>query len=656
MDIIYADYETFWSVTHSLSKMNPITYVMHPETEIQSVALAINDGPIDVLFGEDEIRYAFSQIDWSRAMCVAHNGSGFDHLLTRWRFGLKPAAWGCTLAMARPFYGLTHRLGLGHLAQAMGLGAKGSLEEVNTKGKKLADFTREELAKMRVYNKQDTHLCREIFKRLAPRLGTKELKLIDLTVRMTVDPQLEADVPLLGQALATEITRKHQALLHLAHVAGVYQNGMTLEQAAAAMRPIVMSQPQFAGLLNQFGAPIPMKESPKAKDADGNPKLIPALAKTDEGMTDLLEYEDPDGDEAKTYAVRVAAATRLETKSTQLETRLKTYIDVAAACNGKMPMPVNYNGAIITWRMSGNMNMNVQNNPRVIPDDPKPSDALRASLVAPEGKIIVVVDSSNIELRVAHWLAGEVETLEKLRNKEDLYCWFAGTMYGREITKSDKLERYLGKQAMLQLQFGAGAGSFQKTARVNSKGKVNLEMGEAKRVVNVWRGMFPHIADNREGIWKLCDVAITAMASGQRMCVDSIGLCHTENERIVTPDGHWISYANLRKTMKVEDGKAKDSWVYGEGRNKAYIYGAKVFANMTQHIARLIVMDQTLKLDRRYPVALSCHDEAVMVVDEDQGEACKQYALEVFSTGPKWATGLPLAAEADMAYSYADAK
>ena len=98
---------------------------MHPETEIQSVAIAFDDWPIDVLFGEERIAAAFAKIDWSDTMIVAHNNIGFDALIAAWRFGLRPKAWGCTLSMARPFYAVSVGGSLKAVAAAMGLPAKG---------------------------------------------------------------------------------------------------------------------------------------------------------------------------------------------------------------------------------------------------------------------------------------------------------------------------------------------------------------------------------------------------------------------------------------------------------------------------------------------------------------------------------------------------
>jgi hypothetical protein len=646
MRLVYIDYETFWSATHSLTKMNPITYVMHPETEIQSLSIAFDDYPIDVFFGEERIRRMLSCIDWSDKMVIGHNNAGFDALIHAWRFGIKPKAWGCTLAMSRPFYGLTVGGSLKKVAAELGLGAKGELEAVGTKGRKLADFSETERARMKEYNAQDTHLCREIFKRLAPLLSLHEMKLIDMVIRMTVDPAIEADTQLLRAALAQEIDRKNKSLYTLASICGVAAEDMSEEEAVDAMKPIVMSQPQFASLLQRLGADIPMKASPTARDADGLPKLIPALAKSDEGMTALLEHDDP--------IVAAAAATRLEIKSTQLETRLRTYIEVAEVCGGKLPMPINYCGAAISWRMSGGMKMNCQNLPRVDASDPKPSDALRQSLRAPKGKVIVVVDSSNIELRVAHGLAGAEKTLEKLRNKEDLYCWFASQLFGRVVTKGDTRERFIGKQAMLSLQYGASWTAFQNMVRVMSKGTTLLDEAQCRQIVGLWRDLFPEITHRRNGLWAACDRALTAMLSNEGMVIDKAGLCWTvPGNKIITPNEHWLQYPQLRKKTTPT---GRDEWVYGERQNTSRLYGAMLMENLSQHIARLIVMEQTLKLSRYYPVKLSCHDEAVLVTDEQDADDAKALALKLFSTAPAWWPDLPLAADAGVGYTYAECK
>lgn len=645
------DWETYWSTQHSLSKMNPIAYIMHPETEIQSVSIAFDDWPAETFFGEERIRALFSKIDWSTKILNAHNNLGFDALIAVWRFGIRPKAFSCTLSMARPFFGLTCGVSLAAVSRELKLPDKGNLEAINTKGKKVAEFTEDERKKMVVYNNRDTDNCRSIWKHLAPQLPKIEHKLIDMTTQMTVYPQLIVDRQLLVDALQKERKRKADALFELAVLTGVWKDNMTIEQGVEAMRPIIMSQPQFAGLLQQLGAVVPLKESNTQVDEHGDPVMIPALAKKDKGMTDLLDHDDT--------RVAAAAAARLELKSTQLETRIQTFIEVSDALNGWLPMPLNYCGAAISWRMSGSMKMNCQNLPRVDPKKPKATDVLRQCILAPEGRMILVVDSSNIEMRVAHMLAGEEGTIERLRNGDDLYCWFASNLYGKEVTKEDKGERFIGKQAMLSLQYGSGWSAFQNMCRVMGKAFglpdeiCVLSDDEAKRIVNVWRKQFPKIA-GKQGIWKLCDEGIMAMFEGRTLYLDRCNLCYTEQDRIVTPDGHWLQYPGLHSNLN--SSTKRWEWTYGEKQNMSRIYGPHLFENICQHLARLIVMEQTIKLHKHYPVALSCHDEAVAVPPIEEAEAAKALALNIFHTPPKWWPDLPIAAEADLGISYADAK
>lgn len=82
MNVVFLDFETYWSSTHSLTKMNPVEYVMHPDTEI--ISCSIKQGfntETRVFVGEDDVAIALSSIDWKNTMVVAHNMSGFDSMI-----------------------------------------------------------------------------------------------------------------------------------------------------------------------------------------------------------------------------------------------------------------------------------------------------------------------------------------------------------------------------------------------------------------------------------------------------------------------------------------------------------------------------------------------------------------------------------------------
>ena len=117
MNIVTLDLETFWDTDHSLSKMSPIAYCMHPRTQIISLAIKVDNRPTDVFFGEAAVRHAVSRLDWSNKLVIAHNMSGFDAMILAWRLGIKPKMWGCTLAMARPLHTKTTGNSLGKLVE-----------------------------------------------------------------------------------------------------------------------------------------------------------------------------------------------------------------------------------------------------------------------------------------------------------------------------------------------------------------------------------------------------------------------------------------------------------------------------------------------------------------------------------------------------------
>ena len=57
-----------------------------------------------------------------------------------------------------------------------------------------------------------------------------------------------------------------------------------------------------------------------------------------------------------------------------------------------------------------------------------------------------------------------------------------------------------------------------------------------------------------------------------------------------------------------------------------------------------------------YKVAMLVHDEVVCCVPEHEAEECEKFMLEVMSTTPAWAEGLPLAAETGVSRVYSLAK
>lgn len=647
MNIITLDFETYWDASHSLTKMSPVEYVMHPQTEVQSCSIKINRDPAATYFGYDDIRAQLSAIDWSRSIVVGHNMSGFDSMILAWLFDIEPAMWGCTKAMAQVLAKQT-RLSLAKLAEFYGIGKKLSLEATNTKGKRLSDFSAQERAALATYNDVDTELTYQLFAKLLkeePFVShrERELKLIDMTIRMLVNPQFETDTELLERTLQAERQRKHDMLIGLSTMLDLegVDDTMTDDEIVEVVRKHLNSTAKFKKLLESHGVAVPMKVSPTTG------KLTPALAKTDDSFVDMQEHANP--------IVAAAAQARLGTKSTQLETRTQRFINAAQSTGGRMPIALVYNGADTTGRWSGGMGYNHQNLPRINPNKPKLSDALRKCLRAPKGYQVVVADLSGIELRVNHFL-WKVPSSMNLFNKDpakaDLYKDFASRHYDVPLDEVTKDMRQMGKVAHLGLGFGAGPTTFQRVAKL--MGGIEIDEVDAQTVVYGWREEYYQITDG----WARCQSALGLIYAGEVGFIDPWErLLQFTPQGIRTPRG-FIRYANLRQ--RVDEERGRPEWVYGKEKVQR-IYGGKVVENCVQHLARQVIADAALSVARTdigkcYPLAHMVHDELVYVVRDVDAQEMLDTVQEIMRRPPEWWPELVTWSEGDIADTYGDAK
>lgn len=679
LELVPLDWETFYDDEYSLSKMPAEEYIRDPRFEIIGLGIRWPGANTRWLSGpEDQLRAGLQKLDWSNKIVVGHNLSEFDALILTERMGIRPKFYQCTLAMARALHGGKQAKSLAAMCKLYKLPDKGD-EVVKAKGKRRADFTAKELAAYGRYCIGDVDRCAELYEIFRKRLPAHELQYLHLLIRMWAEPRLHLDLDLLRK-LGAEVAQRKETLLR--QVVELIDNGAIYTPQHA--QKLLRSDAKFAAALQLFGVDPPMKFSPKRKNPDGTPMQVYAFAKSDQGMTDLLEDEDE--------RVQTLAAARLGVKTTIEESRILRFTGIAE--RGALPVPIAY-GKTHTHRGAGAGKINMQNMGRVkkITKKIQPGDlimtpvgarvfdaasptfeqlraqqtgeifpikkchrvGLRDVIIAPPGKRLVVVDSSNIELRVCHLLAGQMDTVEMLRMGEDLYAWFAGDLYGYPVNKDDHPdERQHGKVGMLQLQYQAGAKSLRNAARVQNG--LILTMEESERTVQVYRGRFTQV----KKLWYKSEDAIKRMVNGSRDYIDQWGLCHTEKDKIVGPNGMCLNYDNIRYDSHVDYG---DGYIYEnrEERKIKRIYGGAVVENLSQWLARDIVFEQMLDAERRYGgpsngVALTAHDEILVVVDEDRAEECLKWCIQRMSQAPKWWPQIPLAAEGAIGTVYGNCK
>ena len=623
MDIVTIDFETYYDKDFSLSRMTTEAYIRDPRFEVIGVGVKVNDHPTDWYTGDNPGRFLKS-LDYSNKAILCHH-TAFDGAILSWHFGIKPKLWLDTLSMARPLHNIFVGGSLAKLATYYGLGTKGDAV-LSALGKRRADFTRTEIDQYGEYCVNDVDLTWALFNKLKVGFPSRELLVIDQTLRMFTEPVIELDVGLLEQHL-------HNVRLHKKTLLESLELGVSAE----AVTKMLMSNEIFAQYLQKLGVEPPTKTSIKTG------KIAYAFAKTDAGMTDLLDHPNEH--------VQAVAAARLGVKSTLEETRTAALIGVAQ--RGRLPIMLNYFGAH-TGRFSGGDKLNLQNLPS------RGNTTIRRALKAPAGHVIIASDSSQIEARMVAYIAGQDDLLEAFRNKRDVYSEFASEVYGRTITKADKVERFVGKTCILGLGYGMGADKLQRTLELGQGGiSVQIELHEAQRIVRIYRAKNFKIAQ----FWQKCGHALTAMTKGGSGHLHDI--LPYDSSGISLPNKFKVQYPLLRQTTHgfeyINDARAyqkiKNRVVNGVDAGDitwTKLYGGKVTENLVQALAALVIREQMAAAGQHYHVAFQVHDELIITAPEELAEQARTTLDSIMATPPKWAPTLPVACESGVATNYGD--
>ena len=605
MKIICCDFETYYDKTLGFKTQTTEEYIRDGRFEVIGVAVKEDGGETIWKTGTHaEIREFLGAYDWGNSALLAHN-SLFDASILHWKFGIKPKAILDTLSMARAVHGTEVGGSLAKLADYYGLGQKGT--EVNDAfGKSRADFSEAEMGAYGGYCINDVELTYALFQVLVPNFNITELKLIDITIRMFTEPVLLLDRNMLETHLEEVKARKEELL----------------KNAGIETKDDLMSNPKFAKMLEALGVEPPMKISPTT----GLETF--ALAKSDEGLKELLEHTDE--------RVQALVSARLGNKSTLEETRTQRFIDISK--RGRLPIPLSYYAAH-TGRWGGADKINLQN----LPSRGTNANKLKHAIRAPEGYLLIDADSSQIEARVLSWLSGQTDLTEAFRKGEDVYKIMASAIYGKEVTEITAQERFVGKTTILGCGYGMGAKKFQ--IQLKAFG-TDIQESEAQQIINVYRQTYSSIPE----LWSQGNRVIEALANNQSVgfgngCVQIAG-----KKGILMPNGMYQRYPEL-KLMEV-DGKTQYAYTARRGLKK--IYGGKLVENICQGLARCIIGEQMLKIGSKYRVVLTVHDAVACVVPKEEVLEAQQYVEECMRWTPDWAEGLPVNCESGYGKSYGE--
>jgi len=598
--LLTVDFETYYDRDFSLSKLTTEEYVRSDSFEVIGVSVKVNEDPAQWFSGtHQQTAQWLGQFDWGSSLVLAHN-TMFDSAILSWRFGIIPLGWLDTMSMAQAVVPATQSKSLANLAVYYEVGVKGT-EVINALGKRRIDFTPQELARYGDYCVNDTELTYTLFNKLLDGFPQQELKLIDLTIRMFAEPVLEVDTEMLVEHL-TSIRNFKDKLL----------------DASGLDTDTLMSNNKFADWLRSRGVEPPMKISP----ATGRDTL--AFSKTDKNFLALQDHED--------VIIQTAVAARLGVKSTLEETRTERFIGIGS--RGKLPVPLKYYAAH-TGRWGGSDSLNLQNLP-----SRTGSSALKKSIVAPQGFVIIDADSAQIEARMLAWLSGQNDLVEQFAVGEDVYRIMASAIYNKDVSDITKDERFIGKTVVLGCGYGMGAEKFKNMLSLQ---KIAMEKSEAERIIRIYREKNFKIKQ----LWGEGQNALRFILQKRNAPIGQHDVVRVMNGGLLLPSGITMLYNNLRQD--------EEGFQYDAKKNETVrIYGGKVVENIVQALARIVIGQQMLKIAERYRVVLTVHDAVACIAPETEVLEAKRYVEECMRSAPEWAVGLPLNCESGYGRSYGD--
>lgn len=277
------------------------------------------------------------------------------------------------------------------------------------------------------------------------------------------------------------------------------------------------------------------------------------------------------------------------------------------------------------------------------------SSVIRSMITASPGKSLFVGDFAAIEARVLFWLAEYEAGLKLFREGKDLYVEEAASIYNKAAKNITKLERALGKVAILALGYGMGEGRAYETAIEWGVKDVTPEM--ASKMVKGYRKRHAVIPQ----LWKLIEKAAIAAVQnpGKEYPVTKVKWVYNEDNKFlycILPSGRKLAYYGPEiKKGKTPWGDVRPVLYHWGVDSKTKVwklqktYGGLLVENICQAIARDLMVESMFNLEEAgYLPLVTVHDEIVTEAKEGSVEEFEDLMRKV----PKWGKGCPVEVEA----------
>ena len=276
------------------------------------------------------------------------------------------------------------------------------------------------------------------------------------------------------------------------------------------------------------------------------------------------------------------------------------------------------------------------------------ADAQRSLFCATRpGHMLIDADLSQIEARMAPWLANDEEKLADYEAGIDGYKRTASLVCGvpyEEVTKEQR--QSCGKVPDLALTYGGGDGAFVSMA---ANYGVHLDPDAVTDIVWKWREARPAF----ERWWAVLEYAVlialdqpdkrVKVPVGRGWCSEVVFVRDLHALRMELPSGRAISYHNAR--LHLDPGASAPIAIYDKPEGYVETLDRKILSNnMTQGLARDLFWLIMLSVDKVEDIVHEVYDQMVLEVPIERAHERLAQLLDRMRIPPSWAPGLPLEA------------
>ena len=268
------------------------------------------------------------------------------------------------------------------------------------------------------------------------------------------------------------------------------------------------------------------------------------------------------------------------------------------------------------------------------------SQLIRTAFIAKEGTRFIISDFSAIEARVLAWLAGEQWVLDAFENGEDIYCRTASRMFGIPVEKHGVNEhlRQKGKIATLACGYQGALGALKAMGGI----EMGLSEDELQSIVDSWREANPNIVNLW---WDIDSVVKRVVKTRTKEKYKNLVISYEKGILFIElPSKRRLAYLKTKIGMNRFGGESVvyEGIVVGNKWDKIESYGGKFVENIVQAIARDILAEAMMRLEKKgFNIVMHIHDEVVIESDSSSIEEIN----EIMSIVPIWAPGLILDAD-----------